>query len=171
MVESLRQDLELVDLQCFFPAETHHIVAISTKIRQSHTSLSSGWRKSVLLNKISCTMFTLSKASCTLSKVHSVALISPLKMLLYSFQYPPFNAKYQYFVTLGVRSVSHLHIIGSHHEFTVPARMRVRLHEGGAVTRVVEVRQTPPHPHQCSCIDSLSACVPTFHSDHRSPQT
>ena len=37
----------------------------------------------------------------------------------------------------------------------------------------LEGRQYPPHPprQQCSCIDSLSACVPTFHSYHSSPQT
>ena len=35
-----------------------------------------------------------------------------------------------------------------------------------------EVREIPPHPlrQQCSCIDSLFACVPTFRSDHSSPQ-
>ena len=68
------------------------------------------------LQKNPCTMFnlpassfaTFSNASRILSKAHSVALISTLKMILYSSQPPPFNAKYPCFIILGVQSVSTL---------------------------------------------------------------
>ena len=51
---------------------------------------------------------TIVDFSRILSKAHSVALISTLKMFLYSSQFPPFNAKYPYFIILGAQSVSAL---------------------------------------------------------------
>ena len=70
-------------------------IAMWAQVRQSNTSLSSGWRReSVLFNIIPCTMLKLTassfatfpKASRILSKAHSVALTSTLKILLYSSQ-------------------------------------------------------------------------------------
>ena len=68
----------------------------------------------ILFNIIPCTMFNrpasslavFSKASRVVSKAHSVAFISTLKMLfIHSSHSPPFNAKYQYFIIWGVQSV------------------------------------------------------------------
>ena len=70
-------------------------------------------RKSVLFNIIPCSMFnlpasslaTFSKASRILSKAHPVALISTLKMLLYSTQSPPFH---HFGCAVCVRTTFHL---------------------------------------------------------------
>ena len=37
----------------------------------------------------------------------------------------------------------------------------------------LEVQQTPPHPprRQCSCVDNLAACLPTFRNNHTGPRT
>ena len=95
---------------------------------------------------------------------------------------------------------SHSCIIRSHHQFTEPARLRVSLHQrgdrivpvvdcavpaenkpgGGGVTRVVlllallfggSTDSSSSTSAIVFLIDSLFACVPTFHSDHNSLQT
>ena len=72
---------------------------------------------SVLLIMLSCTMLiflasscaTCSKASLILSKAHSAASTSFLKVFLYSSQFPPFKAMKPFFIILSVQSVSWQH--------------------------------------------------------------
>ena len=59
-----------------------------------------------VLSFLASSFATFSNASCFLSKAHSVAFASTLKIPSYSSKSPRFNAKKAYSIILGVQSVS-----------------------------------------------------------------
>ena len=89
-------------------------VVIRTQVGDSDSTLSSNWRDDLLII-LSCTMLNFSASSCAacsnasffLSKAHSVAFTSTLKMPQYSSQSPLFRAVKPFFIIFPCSKCRH----------------------------------------------------------------